>query len=342
MKILYLAQNRGNALLRSKAMERIGHTVEAIDPEVYLPKNRIARKLAYGSGGLLVANSIRKQILGAVKNLDFDVVWIDGGRYIGPALIRDLHKRAPVGMYNTDDPFGDREGASWRLFRKAVSEYRLVTINRRENISEAKALGAKNIWCTFRTADEIAHRPRPLTDDEKARFTTDVVFVGTALEQGRGAFLATLVERGIPLSIFGNKWESAKEWPVLKPHLRGAGLSKPEDYAASIIGSRVALGLLSKENRDLHTRRSIEIPALGGVFCAERTTEHLELYREDEEAVFWSTAEECAEQCNRLLKDDVFRNRIAQQGHERCLRNGHYNEPFARGFLERLTGSAHA
>ena len=89
------------------------------------------------------------------------------------------------------------------------------------------------------------------------------------------------------------------------------------------------LGLLSKGNRDHVTTRSFEVPALGTLLCAERTDEHLELYKDREEAVFWRDAKECAEQCKALLANDSLREAIAKAGHERCLRNAHFNEVLA-------------
>jgi spore maturation protein CgeB len=97
--------------------------------------------------------------------------------------------------------------------------------------------------------------------------------------------------------------------------------------------------LLSKGNRDLHTQRSLEIPSLGGLLCAERTAEHLALYDEGKEAVFWQDAEECAEVCNRLLENETLRLEIAQRGLERAWRNNHFNEPVIASVIERAMGT---
>ena len=151
-------------------------------------------------------------------------------------------------------------------------------------------------------------------------------------------FLVELVRQGVPLSIYGNKWFELKEWKTLKHYWRGPGLDDAYSYSTAILAAKVSLGLLSKENRDLHTTRSLEIPSLGGVFCAERTSEHLSLYREDEEAVFWSDAEECAVKCKALLANDEWRRAVATRGHERYLKNGWTNMKVAEIILRAATG----
>jgi hypothetical protein len=149
----------------------------------------------------------------------------------------------------------------------------------------------------------------------------------------RGGFLARLIELSVPLTIFGNRWQRAPEWRVLKSSWRGPNLDDSDDYAKAIQCSKVAIGLLSKGNRDLSTQRTFEIPYLGGVICAERTPEHLALYRENEEALFWSTPEECAQQCHRVLKDSGLRSKLARQGQRRCIANQTTNEKSLAHFL---------
>jgi len=145
----------------------------------------------------------------------------------------------------------------------------------------------------------------------------------------RGAFLLDLVERGVPLSIFGPGWQKAPEWPRLRPHRRAEYLDG-DHYAYAVQCAAVSLGLLSKGNRDLHTTRSMEIPSLGGLLCAERTGVHAALYREGEEAVFWSDGEECAAVCHALLADEPRRQAIAERGRQRSRANGYTSENLIR------------
>ena len=99
-----------------------------------------------------------------------------------------------------------------------------------------------------------------------------------------------------------------------------------DDYVKAIRGAEIAIGLLSKGNEDLHTTRSLEIPAIGTLFCAERTSEHLAMYEDGEEAVFFDSADECADLCLALLAQPDRIAKIAAAGLRRVRRNGDFNE----------------
>ena len=145
--------------------------------------------------------------------------------------------------------------------------------------------------------------------------------------------MARLLERGVPLSIWGERWYKAKEWRQIKNAWRGPGVYN-EDYNRVIQASKICLGLLSKSNRDLHTTRSAEIPAIGGLFCAERTNEHQQMYVDGQEAVFWNDADECADLCLELLQFPARCKEIAVNGHKRCLKNNYFNEPMLKKIIE--------
>ena len=250
---------------------------------------------------------------------------------------RKLWRSHAHSHYTVDDPFGGRDARRFAGYLHAGPEYDLLAVVRAENVAEAYDRGARAVMQVWRSADEVAHEPRRLNAEQHRRFASEVVFVGTWMPE-RGPFMAELIRRSVPLSIWGNRWQKAPEWPQLAPHWRGPGLDTDDDYAAAILAAEVNLGLLSRGNRDLHTHRSLEIPALGGLFCAERTCEHLALYEEGREAVFWRDAAECAEQCKALLADEPRRQAIAAAGHARALRNGHYNEQVMARILETALG----
>ena len=333
MKILYLGSDHGTSKHRADALVRLGHEIRLVDPSLFLRGIPLAGAWHRYLGAIGLAAKVRTGVLSRVKGSTFDLIWVDSGGLLSRALVNDLKQVAPrIINLNLDDPFGRRDLHTWRLYRSAVSAYDLVVVVREENIAEAKALGAKRVLHIYRAADEVAHAHRELTADEMAKWSSDVLFVGTAFPE-RGAFFRELIRLGVPLSIYGNKWSELKEWKVLQHCWKGPGLEDAYSYSTAILAAKVSLGLLSKENRDLHTTRSLEIPSLGGAFCAERTSEHLNLYKENQEAVFWSSPEECATKCAALLADDEWRRSVAVRGHERYLKNGWTNMKVAEMIL---------
>lgn len=337
LSILYLGQARPYQTVtdRAQALSRLGHRVLHIDPDNFRRGGRLLEALHYRTGYRLVRRSAAREVLRAVRGLTFDVVWVDGGKEVSGDLLKKLRPRSRALVnYMIDDPYGGRDMRRWDTHLASVSEYDLLVVVRTPNVAEAYARGARRVMRVFRGYDEVSHAPRTLTDALRAKWATEVVFVGTWLPE-RGPFLAELLRRGVPLSIWGARWQKAPEWPAIReawrgPHLRG------DDYAYALQSAKVCLGLLSKANRDEHTTRSLEIPALGALFCAERTPQHESLFRDGEEAVFWSDAADCAAKCRELLADDGRRAMIAEAGHRRVLQLGLGNEETCARILGEL------
>lgn len=339
LSILYLGHNYGTSRHRADALQRLGHRVELIDPWAFLPQHpfikKVIGKLTYEIGPALFEPFVRRHLLAAIKGRHFDLIWNDQCELIGPNTAPALKEHVKWFLsYAVDDPFGPRDKRRFSLFRKSIRHYDLIAVVRQPNVNEAYALSVPKVVLVLRSADEIAHAPLCLDFEEKARWASDVVFIGTWMPE-RGRFLARLMELGVPVSIYGNRWKKAPEWPIIKNIWRGPGIVG-QNYVEAIQSAKICLGLLSKGNRDLHTQRSAEIPYIGSVLCAERTEEHRAMYKEDEEAVFWSTPEECAKKCFSLLTDEERRNRIAKAGRLRCMDSGYLNEPVMRRILNVL------
>jgi spore maturation protein CgeB len=308
--------------------------MQLVSPEDFVPNLPLMSRWQRYAGSIGLASMVRKRLLQHLSSsARFDLVWVDSGGLVSRELVESLKRFGkPVLNYNVDDPYGDRDVNSWLQYRRAVSAYDVVVVVRKENIEEARALGARKVLLVYRSADEVAHAPIQLSEEERAKWATEVLFVGTGFPE-RGAFFAEVVRHGVPLSIYGSRWQKLREWNAIRPYWKGPNLLEKYTYAAAITSAKVCLGLLSKQNRDLHTTRSLEIPSLGGVFCAERTPEHLALYEENKEAVFWSSPEECAVKCKALLADDAWRRSVAENGHRRYLENGWTNEKVAEKIL---------
>jgi spore maturation protein CgeB len=332
LKILFLGAEGGNALKRTHALRRLGHDVMLLDPYSLFPFKNLVGRLIYYTGAPLVESYLKKRITPIINKLNFDVTYIDNGELVGANVLRVLRSVSSVIVnYNNDDPFGSRDKKKWRLYLEAVPHYDLLAVVRAVNVAEAFSLGAQKVLQVYMAVDEL-DGPREITPQDRRRWSHDVLFIGTWMPE-RGPFLQELLDAGVPLAIYGNSWQKAPEWPALQSAWQGPAIYG-DDYIKALQLAKVSLGLLSKGNRDLHTTRTFEIPYAGGLLCAERTSEHLQLYQEDLEAVYWSDVTECIEKCQKLLHDDKMRTDIAEKGRIRCLRNGIFNEKVQKKILE--------
>jgi spore maturation protein CgeB len=337
--VLYLGPADGTCLDRADALRRLGHRVDLIDPRKLLPRTFWVERVTWRLGGGWFAPWLQRAFAGRIADRRYDICWVDGGEWITRSVLSLLRKHATyIVNYNIDDPFGPRDGARFDAYRRTASGYDLCVVVREENVEEACAFGALDVMRVSRSADEVRHAPQPLTPEDHERWDCEVLFLGSWFPE-RGSFVLELVRQGVPLTIRGGRWHKAPEWAAIKDHWRGPAIFG-DDYAKAIQCAKVSLGLVSKGNRDLHTTRSLEIPALGGLLCAERTTEHLAMYEEGTEALFWADVGECARMCAYALENEEVRRKIAAAGHARVRKNGHYNESILAEVLERLTRDA--
>ncbi|PXA03677.1 glycosyltransferase family 1 protein [Coraliomargarita sinensis] len=326
MKILFIGGSRINARLRVRALEKLGHSVDFYEHDTITPFSEVflLRLFRFRLAGIvdrLSAFCLKRKLR---FQGPYDVVFLNQSRLLGPRSYRILREHTEkIVNYINDDPFGNCSVSYWRLLLDALPSCDLVAVSRGENVREAKELGAQHVLRVFFPADEKLHSPMELSEGDVEKWSSDVLFIGTCFPE-RGPFMSRLIELGVPLTIYGNGWEKSPEWHNLRHVVKG-GAIYGKDYVKVIQCAKVAIGLLSKGNRDTSTRRSMEIPAIGTVLCAERTDEHLSLYKEGKEALFFDNADECANRCLSVLKDPIVLKEIGCAGRRRFLKNGTTN-----------------
>ncbi|RZL02116.1 MAG: glycosyltransferase family 1 protein [Rubrivivax sp.] len=342
MRVLYLGASdlSSTSRHRAEALRRLGHEVDLLDPYQAVKRHTqgLLGALHYRTGYVMTRRVIQRWLADELASASaYDVCWVDNGELLSRSALLQLQIRArQLVLFNHDDPSGTRDRARFMTLRGAIPTYDLCVVVRPMNVREFRQLGARDVLRVWMRYDEVAHQPLDATRPVDAQYDNDIVFIGRRMNgEDRDLFMLALIQRGLKPAIWGDNWQSSKVWPALRPHWRGSSLSG-QAYVDAIRGAKVCIGMLSKGNRDQHTTRTMEIPAARGLLCAERTDEHLELYRDGEEAVFWSSPEECAAQCQSLLADPVRREGIRQAGHRRLLINQVGNEDLCRTVLQRL------
>lgn len=340
-KIIYIGESNqsSNSYHTSNSLKRLGHEVYLYDPKTLLHSKvgaNLFRSFHYQTGYRFLQSKVKRWINDIIqKEKSADLIWVNSGELLGKECVQLLKAfNSPVILYNNDDPTGKRDGQRFASLLKALPYYDLCTVRLEKDPAELQARGAKNILRVRMSYDEVAHKPFDQLSDIPAEFRSEVAFIGTWIRpERRDEFLLKLIQEGVPVSIWGARWPKSPHWKQLEPFYRGGAVGG-RNYVAAMQGAKICLGLLSKGNRDLHTRRSVEVPYSGGLLCAERTSEHQKMYEEGVEAVFWSDAAECAAICKKLLADDTLREQIRLAGMQKVRNLKVGNEDICRKVLE--------
>lgn len=333
MRVLFVGEDKGQPHYMRRAIERLGHEVALANPRAALPRGKLIDTWVWHTGALFLSMLVLVHLRKSIGAQHFDAAFVDNGALISAEAVRWLKTRCRrVVLFNRDNPFSDRDGRRWRTLLPSMAEYDLYVTTRQSTAERARALGLNHVLRVNFFADETLHQPFTPSEAEQTIFGSPVSFVGTWFPE-RGPFMQRLIERGVPLKIIGNRWDRAENYQALRQSIVPGYLSSRQ-YAAAIRSSQIAIAMLSKGNEDLQTSRSSEIPALGVLLCAERTSEHMEMYEEGKEAVFWSTANECADICLELLANPMRLAEISAAGHRRVLRNDNWCEPIMERILQ--------
>jgi spore maturation protein CgeB len=338
LSILYVGRDEGTCLQRARALADLGHEVVHLPagiPPMTTPRYqlyRLARRLrpspdVYGTN---------RALLREVRRRRPDVVWVDRGLSVRASTLRALKRRQPglpLVSYSPDDMLNPSNQSP--AYLESVPLYDLHVTTKSYNATELEQLGAPSVLFVDNAYDPAVHRPLQLSEAEQARWAADLGFVGHCAQE-RAEWMLRLAREGLRVTVRGPAW---REWagchPLLEVH---DGFVEPADYAAVVNATKINLGFLRKENRDLQTTRSIEIPACGGFLLAERTEEHLGLFREGEEAEFFGSFEELLRKARHYLTHEDERRAIAAAGLRRCREDGYSNQERLRRVLEQLLG----
>lgn len=316
----------------ARALENLGCVVFRCDtsPESRTLLSRFEFKYTFPGPNL---RRLQAKILDHVSRASPDVVLIWLGASILPETLRAIKKLGPsilVG-YVHDDPFAHRvqnlapshHRWYWRYFIEGLPSYDMLYFSKIKNVDEALRLGARNAAVLRQYFVPELHRPVQLTRTEASEFDCDAAFAGHFEPDGREECIRALALAGLHVRIYGDESWKDMSGEVLPPTLLLKRRVSGEQYVRALTGAKLCLCFLSKMNRDRYTTRCFEIPACGRLLLSERTDELQQVFKEDEEAVFFSGRNELVAKARWLIDNPSVRNRIAEAGMRRVHAGGH-------------------
>lgn len=327
-RILYIGQltKGGTCQYRMQALMSLGCNVTPFDTSGYtmVADRPISTRIAHRFNVGPIINQLNMELSGFAESLDesFDIVWVDKGKWISPDTLKTLKNRASLIAHYTADPqlVFNRS----KQFTSSIGLYDLLITTKPFELNLYKQLGSKNVMYVNQSYEKSVLYPRPLSNTDRAKFGSDVTFIGRCEWHYLNAIHAA-TKCKCDVKVWGPKWRRYTfVMPWLRAAYKGTGLWE-QDYGAALSAAKISLGLLSKRYPETTTTRTFEIPACGALMIAERTEEHLTLFEEDKEAVFFSSNDELISKISFYLRNDSLRDRIASNGHKRCIDSGYDN-----------------
>jgi len=265
-------------------------------------------------------SAVNRALLHEATEVQPDLVFLWRCIDILPATLRAMRAQlagVPIIGYHNDNPFkGLKARLKSRHFLAGLRDVDVAAVYRPDNLKAALALGAPRAELLPPSYIRSLHRPI------EVGAMADVVYVGHYEPDGRLKALQALRNAGVTVKVRGTRWHAVQlqhRWLAEQPIEQLWG----DDYVTAIASARISLAFLSGRHGDVYTRRCFEIPACGSLLMAPRTRELKTFFREDEEAVFWSTHEELVEKVKFLLSHEEYRATIAAAGRQRVLQDGH-------------------
>jgi hypothetical protein len=338
LRILYAAGLSPNdsSLYRMWALQRLGADVLPLDANEYAPSHSLMGKIGFRLAAGLWVDRLNRDLLNLAEREKPDVVWTDKLLGMRPETLRKLREMGIATVsYMIDNPFGTRHDPGWRLYMKDIPFYDLHVVQRDANVADYKARGARDV-IKIQTAYEPTIHFRPPTGWSDADRNREVSFIGTPYDD-RAQTLEWMAAQGLPVTISGNKrsWQRALGADSFARLYREGELYL-QQYREAIWRSKINLSFLTWSNIDEFAHKSFEIAGCGGFLLAERSEGHIQRFREDEEAVFFTGRDELSAKIRRYLPDEEGRARIAAAGHARAVRDGYHNDRQVELIVQRM------
>jgi spore maturation protein CgeB len=332
LKILFVGPSfaGSNSTCFRDAFVELGCDVRTVDDEVVTAPppdlfGRIVRRARRRASAEQIGN-LNRMLLVEASAFRPDFLFYVKGYYVLPDTINALRKYGPAISYMNDDMFSP--GISTFTFRDNIRLLDLIFTTKSFSVREYQAAGAPCAIYIPNAYDPKIHYPVKPSVSEYPIYNGDVTFIGMFTPSKADVLASVARLRDFQMNIWGNwermtridNWPASRRWRVLKPSVRGRSVFCAE-MGKAIQASKITLGLLCREVRDLHTSRSFEIPACGGFMVAQRTEEHRMYFEEDREAVYFGSHEELIDKIRFYIGHDSCRERIAAAGYERVLRS---------------------
>lgn len=302
------------------AATTLGVPLHVCDSRTAYQGNAVKRHMLWRFGGHRPARlaAFSAQVLSDVRRHRPDVLLTTGLAPVDVATLRAIGAEGVRRVnFLTDDPWNRAHRAPW--FLAALPHYDHVWSPRQANLSDLQRAGVGQVdYLPFGYNPAVHCWQQADTGAEQHEFDADVLLAGGA-DPDRVAVVAPLLRAGIQVALYGGYWQ---RYADTRRYARG--FLDAERLRKATASARVCLGLVRRANRDGHSMRTFEIPAMRGCLLAEQTPDHERLFGpEGDSVLYFRTPEEALAKVTWLLGHPGERERLAAQAHARITAGRH-------------------
>lgn len=293
------------ASLERSALE-LGHEARLLDAEQAYRGPRILTALAWRMGRRpLGLDRYSQAVARAAAQWRPDALVSAGAAPITSAVLKRIDPNVRKAVYLTDDPWNPSHRAAW--FLRALPEYDRVYTTKTALADDLRRVGCRHIeYLPFAYDPAHFHAAETIAADECGRYASEVLFYGGA-DTERIRLVKSLIHQGVPMTLYGGYWDRD---PVTRAHWKGQ--ADPVTLRKAVAAARINLCLVRRSNRDGHSMRTFEIPAMGGYMIVEDTAEHRAIFGEDGRCVhYFKGITDAAALIRRMLDLPAERRRMA-------------------------------
>lgn len=261
--------------------------------------------------------------------------------YVFPIILKIIKKcvGTKILLFHNDDPYRKppRRTIKHIFFLRSLKYSDITYVYRDINIEEAKKWGApivKLLRAYYYSKFNGISFPSNNFGGKQKR----IVFIGHYEADSRIDYLDALFRAGVDIHIYGHDdWRIVFErykWPIT--HLHPAVFGR--EYRNSLNSAYAALAFFSEKNRDNYTRRCFEIPMAHTLLIAPRTDYMNSTFRDGENAVLFSDANELVEKANEVLNNQDRTKAITEKGYCFVSKGGFSETDAARMIVSDIAG----
>jgi spore maturation protein CgeB len=317
MKILFSGYHNPNFLTITEYMERaiesLGHELFVFDDRQHVIPGRMRQRVKWLDRFDL--QHINKKMISLSLKTNPDIAIVTGGHRITPQTIRSLKDSNICTVLWTIDPPKD-----FQPILNVAPLYDHIFCQGTEAVDILKNAGIEEaLWLPV-ACDPDQHKPVQLSEEERAKYGNDVVFVGSYYPT-RAELFEELAD--FDLGIWGPGWEKLDPKSPLRGCLKAAH-TKPLEWLKIYSASKI---VLATHYQDPERRfpvyqaspRIFEAMACGAFVISDNQRDVLSLFKEGEHLARFIDSDDLIEKIKYYLDRPIERQEMAQRGRQYVL-----------------------